>query len=335
MSENTQRISCALIVPVYNEEEAIPVFVNRIDTLFSTCTDVSPVMIFVDDGSTDNTLNVLTTLQRNDRRIIVVELSRNFGKEAALTAGLSVCGENYDTVVPIDVDLQDPPELIPEMIKKWREGFDVVLAQRVSRQSDGFLKRVTAKYFYSFINHISSVKIPPNVGDYRLLGSDAVRAVNSLPESCRFMKGLFSYIGFRTVIIPYTRMPRSAGQSKFGFWKLWNFALDGITSFSTLPLRVWSYAGVLISFFSLLLSLFFLFRTILFGSDVPGYASLIVATTFLGGIQLLGIGVLGEYIGRIFLESKNRPVYFIRRVIPPAGVGKPASKSGIAPSADH
>ena len=317
MPVQMQNISCALIVPVYNEEDAIPVFVDRIDSLFSAYPEISPAMIFVDDGSSDGTLKTLVKLQQEDKRITVVELSRNFGKEAALTAGLAVCGENYDVAVPIDVDLQDPPELVPEMIEKWREGFDVVLAQRASRQSDSFLKRLTAKYFYDFINHISSIKIPPNVGDYRLLDREAVRAINSLPESCRFMKGLFSYIGFKTAIIPYTRAPRSAGQSKFGFWKLWNFALDGITSFSTAPLRVWSYVGALISIFSLLVSLFFLFRTLLFGVEVPGYASLIVATTFLGGIQILGIGVLGEYIGRIFLESKNRPVYFIRRIIAP------------------
>ncbi len=312
-----QKTRCALIVPVYNEEDAIPVFVERVGSLFLAYPEISPAMIFVDDGSSDSTLNVLLQLQQTGKRITIVELSRNFGKEAALTAGLAVCGENYDVAVPIDVDLQDPPELVPEMIKKWREGFDVVLAQRASRQSDSFLKRLTAKYFYSFINHISSVKITPNVGDYRLLDREAVRAINSLPESCRFMKGLFSYIGFKTAIITYTRAPRSAGQSKFGYWKLWNFALDGITSFSSAPLRVWSYVGALISIFSLLVSMFFLFRTLLFGVDVPGYASLIVATTFLGGIQILGIGVLGVYIGRIFVESKNRPVYFIRRIITP------------------
>lgn len=317
MPSQTHHISCALIIPVYNEEDAIPLFIERLDNLFSHCPDVALSMIFIDDGSVDKTLETLCHVQRSDPRIIVVELSRNFGKEAALTAGLAVCGEKYDVAIPIDVDLQDPPELIPEMIKKWREGFDIVLAQRVSRKSDSFLKRFTAKYFYRIINHISSVKIPPNVGDYRLLDREAIRAINSLPESCRFMKGLFSYIGFKTTTIPYVRASRSAGQSKFGFWKLWNFALDGITSFSTMPLRVWSYVGVLISVFSLLISLFFLFRTLLFGVDVPGYASLIVATTFLGGIQLLGIGVLGEYIGRIFLESKKRPVYFIRRLISP------------------
>lgn len=312
------QISCALILPVFNEEDAIPVFIEHINKLFANRSDISLTMIFIDDGSMDKTLNILLKLQETDKRIIVVELSRNFGKEAALTAGLSICGNNsYDIAIPIDVDLQDPPELIPKMIEKWQEGFDIVLAQRVSRQSDSFLKRYTAKYFYSLINHISSIRIPANVGDYRLLNRETINAINSLPESCRFMKGLFSYIGFKTAIIPYARVPRSAGQSKFGFWKLWNFALDGITSFSTMPLRIWSYVGILISICSLLVSLLFLFRTILWGVDVPGYASLIVATTFLGGIQLLGIGVLGEYIGRIFLESKNRPVYFIRRVIIP------------------
>lgn len=309
-----QKTSCALIIPVFNEQDAIPVFMSRINEVFAGLPDIALLLVFVDDGSTDETLSLLQRLQEKDPRIIAVALSRNFGKEAALTAGLAVCGGKTDIVVPIDADLQDPPELIPEMICKWREGFDVVLARRASRRSDSFFKRASAKYFYNVINHISSVKIPSNVGDFRLLDRSAVKAINSLPESCRFMKGLFSYIGFKTVSIEYTRPVRCAGESKFRFWKLWNFALDGITSFSTVPLRVWSYVGLFISVFSLLVSLFFLLRTVLFGVDVPGYASLIVAVTFLGGMQLLGVGILGEYLGRIFLESKRRPIYFIRKI---------------------
>lgn len=306
------KVTCSLVVPCYNEQDAIPCFLKTMDDFFLSLPDVDFSLIFVDDGSKDNSLNILRTRQAHDSRITILELSRNFGKEAALTAGLAHA--KGDIVIPMDVDLQDPPTIIPEMIKKWRDGFDVVLAQRESRNQDSFLKKNTAKYFYKIINRISPINIPYNVGDFRLMDKAVVRAINTLPESCRFMKGLFSYVGFRTTIIKYERPGRSVGKSKFNFISLLNFAIDGITSFSMMPLRVWGLIGLGISLISIFISFFFLLRTIFFGTDVPGYASIIVSCTFLGGLQLLGIGIVGEYLGRVYMETKNRPIYFIRKI---------------------
>ena len=298
----------SIIAPCYNEEETIESFLRRIEEILAQINEPYEI-VFINDGSKDNTLNVLLNAKRNFKNIRIINFSRNFGKEAALTAGLDKA--RGEAAIPIDVDLQDPPELIKDLVAKWREGYDVVLAKRADRTSDSFAKRVSADLFYKLNGKISNVDIPNNVGDFRLMSKRVVEALKQLPENQRFMKGLFAWVGFKTVVIEYVREKREAGQSSFNGWKLWNFALDGITSFSTLPLRIWLYIGALVSFLSFLYGSFIILKTLIFGVDLPGYASLAVIMLFLGGIQLIGIGILGEYIGRIYSESKRRPSYII------------------------
>lgn len=298
----------SIIAPCYNEEETIEPFLRRIEEILTQINEPYEI-VFINDGSRDNTLNVLLNAKQNFKNIRIINFSRNFGKEAALTAGLDKA--RGEAAIPIDVDLQDPPELIKELVARWREGYDVVLAKRADRTSDSFAKRVSADLFYKLNGKISNVDIPNNVGDFRLMSKRVVEALNQLPENQRFMKGLFAWVGFKTVAIEYVREKREAGQSSFNGWKLWNFALDGITSFSTLPLRIWLYIGALVSFLSFLYGSFIILKTLIFGVDLPGYASLAVIMLFLGGIQLIGIGILGEYIGRIYSESKRRPSYII------------------------
>lgn len=298
----------SIIAPCYNEEETIEPFLRRIEEILTQINEPYEI-VFINDGSKDNTLNVLLNAKQNFKNIRIINFSRNFGKEAALTAGLDKA--RGEAAIPIDVDLQDPPELIKELVARWREGYDVVLAKRVDRTSDSFAKRVSADLFYKLNGKISNVDIPNNVGDFRLMSKRVVEALKQLPENQRFMKGLFAWVGFKTVVIEYVREKREAGQSSFNGWKLWNFALDGITSFSTLPLRIWLYIGALVSFLSFLYGSFIILKTLIFGVDLPGYASLAVIMLFLGGIQLIGIGILGEYIGRIYSESKRRPSYII------------------------
>jgi len=268
-------------------------------------------ILCVNDGSRDRTLDGLVAASQLDARVRVIDLTRNFGKEAALTAAIAEA--RGDLIVPFDADLQDPPEVIAQLVDKWREGYDVVLARRASRAADSLLKRWSARVFYRIHNDIADVPIPENVGDFRLFTRSVADSLKALPESCRFMKGLFAWVGFKTAVVEYRREARAAGASHFSGWTLWNFALEGITSFSTLPLRVWTYLGVSVALFALIRALWLIVRTLLYGVDVPGYASLATATLLLGGIQLIGIGVLGEYIGRIHLESKRRPIYLVRR----------------------
>ena len=302
----------SLIVPVYDEAETVALFIERVSTVFRDLAGVRIEVVFVNDGSNDDTLARILALQKSDARVRVIDLSRNFGKEAALSAGLM--DARGEVIVPIDVDLQDPPELILEMIAKWREGFDVVVGRRVNRDSDTAAKRMSASWFYRIHNAISDLQIPENVGDFRLMDRAVVDALCDMPESRRFMKGLFAWAGFRTAHVDYARPPRSAGSGKFGGWKLWNFALEGITSFSTIPLRIWTYAGFLVAAGSVLYAAFIVLTVFVRGIDVPGYASLLVAVMLLGGIQLIGIGILGEYLGRTYLESKRRPVFIVRRI---------------------
>ena len=301
----------SIVVPVYNESEAVSIFFSEVQSVLANV-DFQFEYIFVNDGSSDETLERLLELMKINEGVKVVDLSRNFGKEAALTAGLSVA--NGDAVVPMDVDLQDPPNLIPEMVKHWRKGAEVVLARRANRSVDTWAKRASASWFYKIHNKIASPKIPENVGDFRLMDIMVVNALKELPESRRFMKGIFAWLGFRSVYIDYVRAERVAGESKFNGWRLWNFALEGITSFSISPLRVWTYVGVFVSICSFAFATFVLFRSLISGVDVAGYASLIVAVTFLGGLQLIGIGIIGEYLGRAYIESKRRPPFLIRKV---------------------
>jgi Glycosyltransferases involved in cell wall biogenesis len=305
-------LALSLVIPVYNEVQSIDVFMARIDQVFAHEALVSLELVFVNDGSVDDTLVLLLERQKTDPRIRVVDLSRNFGKEAALSAGLQAA--RGQAVVPIDVDLQDPPEVILEMIAHWRNGAEVVLGHRINRDSDSWAKQVSANGFYRLHNKIADHKLPENVGDFRLMDRCVVDALQTLPESRRFMKGLFAWVGFRTTHVDYVRPERAAGESKFNGWRLWNFALEGITSFSTEPLRIWTYLGLCVSLVSFAFAIFIVLRTLISGVDLPGYASLMVAVTFLGGLQLIGIGVLGEYLGRTYIESKRRPVFLVRRI---------------------
>jgi len=304
----------SLIAPVKDEEEAIRPFLARVapilDGLFA---DGAWEILFVDDGSEDNTMAAILAAHGANPRVRAVSLSRNFGKEAALTAGLDhAAGE---AVIPIDVDLQDPPEVIGAMLAKWRDGYEVVYGVRTNRQSDSLPKRLTADLYYRAHNYLSSDKIPEHAGDFRLLDRSVVEIIKAMPERNRFMKGLFAWSGFRQAAVEYERAPRAVGRTKFRYWKLWTLALDGLTSASTMPLRIWSYIGVVIAFFTLLYAIGVVVKTIFWGSDVAGYPSLIVAILFFGSVQLISLGVLGEYVGRILIETKRRPLYVVRRKI--------------------
>jgi glycosyltransferase involved in cell wall biosynthesis len=301
----------SLVVPFYNEGEAVDAFFACVIPALEQIGDVEFEILCVNDGSRDDTLEQLVAVAESDQRVRVIDLTRNFGKEAALSAAIDEA--RGDLIVPFDADLQDPPSVIASLVEKWREGYDVVLARRANRDSDTRLKKWTALFFYRMHNAVSELQIPENVGDFRLFTREVCEAIKRLPECRRFMKGLFAWVGFRTAVVEYARAPRVAGSSKFSGWKLWNFAVEGFTSFSTLPLRVWTYVGVGVAFFAMCRALYLILRTLIYGVDVPGYASLATAILLLGGIQLIGIGVLGEYVGRIYLESKKRPVYLIRR----------------------
>ena len=308
----------SVVVPVKDEEAAIAAFVARVTPILDGLlpfVDGAPAweILFVDDGSTDATLACIAAAHARDGRVHAVSLSRNFGKEAALTAGLDhALGR---AVVPIDVDLQDPPEVIGAMLAKWREGYEVVYGVRRDRRTDSFPKRLTADLYYRAHNYLSDDKIPEHAGDFRLLDRKVVDVIRRMPERNRFMKGLFAWSGFRQAAVEYDRAPRTVGTTKFRGWKLWTLAVDGITSASTLPLRVWSYVGVVIALLSFLYAVFLIVRTTLLGIDLPGYASLMVAILFFGGLQLISLGVLGEYVGRILVEAKARPIYLVRQTI--------------------
>ncbi|MEO1852660.1 glycosyltransferase family 2 protein [Chromohalobacter sp.] len=299
----------SIVVPVMNEEGAIGAFLAAVDKALDGHVARWEV-VFVDDGSRDATLATLRDASRADARVRYLSLTRNFGKEAALTAGLAHA--HGDAIVPMDVDLQDPPHVILEFVRLWREeGFDMVYGVRGTREEDTHTKRATAGLFYRFFNRLSDTPIPHNAGDFRLMDRRVVDALNRLPERSRFMKGLFSWPGYRTTGVRYARPSRETGSSKFNYWKLWNFALDGVVSFSTWPLRIWSYCGAVIALIAFLYIVLLVGRVVLFGSDVPGYASLMTAILFFGGMQLLSIGILGEYVGRLFIETKQRPLYLV------------------------
>ena len=303
-------VKLSLVVPVFNEELAIMLFYQAV-CAHDELAGYDLELLFVDDGSRDGSARVLERLRQEDPRVVVLQLSRNFGKEAALFAGIEHA--SGEVVVPLDVDLQDPLDVIPRLLEQWRQGADVVLAKRVDRRSDSPLKRLTAEGFYRLHNRIAQTPIEENVGDFRLMSREVVDAIKELPERNLFMKGILSWVGFDTRVVEYERAPRSAGSSKFNGWKLWNLALEGFTSFSTVPLRLWTYLGGGVALLSLAYAGVMVFRKLVFGNPVPGYPSLMTAILFFGGVQLIGIGVLGEYIGRIYIETKRRPRYVLKR----------------------
>lgn len=301
----------SLLIPAFNEGAAIIGTLQRLERALESL-EQSIEVVLVNDGSEDDTLGKVQTFHSQRFNLVVVDLSRNFGKEAALSAGLQVA--SGDAVIPLDADLQDPPELIPEMIERWQQGAEVVVAHRSDRRSDSAMKRFSANGFYRLINRIAEVEIPDNVGDFRLMDRVVVDAVCALPENRRFMKGLFAWAGFRTERVEYVRPQRAAGSSKFNGFRLLNLAVEGITSFSTAPLRLATYAGALVALAAFGYVVFIVLRTLIYGVDLPGYASLISVVLFMSGVQLLALGLIGEYVGRTYMEAKRRPAYVIRRV---------------------
>lgn len=315
MRSMENRLTLAVVVPAYNEGDGLREFHARLSPVLDAL-DLDSTVIYVDDGSRDDTWTVMRDLAYDDSRVATLKLSRNFGKELALTAGLDYA--DADAVVVIDADLQDPPEVIPRFIERWREGYDVVYGTRGERAGETWLKKATAAMFYRLIGRISSTPIPADTGDFRLLGRRAHQALKGLRERHRFMKGLFAWVGFRQCALVYQRDPRHAGQSKFNYWKLWNFAIEGITSFSALPLRIATYVGLATALLAFVFGLWVVGKAILFGDPVRGYPSLMAVMLFLGGLQLLALGIIGEYLGRLFMESKQRPLYLLEVVEPPA-----------------
>lgn len=299
----------SVVVPLYNEEASCDAFFQQVLPILASVTPKYEV-VCVNDGSSDRTKEHLADWHYKDTRIKVLNLTRNFGKEHALAAGLDHA--RGQAVIPMDADLQDPPEVIPEMVAKWREGHDVVLALRVDRRVDAPTKRLTASLFYRIMAWLSDVPVPANAGDFRLLDRRVVDAFCALPERTRFSKGLFAWLGFRQAEVRYMRRSRVAGASKWQYWRLWNLAIEGISSFSTLPLRIWTYLGVLVAACAMLFATFIVVRTLVLGVDVPGYASLVVLLSLFSGINMIGLGIVGEYLGRVFLEVKRRPLYLVR-----------------------
>jgi polyisoprenyl-phosphate glycosyltransferase len=303
----------SVIVPAYNEQEVLPEFHQRLARVFATLPFRAEV-VYVNDGSNDQTLSVLQALRQGDPRVSIVDLSRNFGKEIALAAGLDhISG---DAVVIIDADLQDPPELIPRLLQAWQEGYDNVYARRTRRDGETWVKRMTAHLFYRVIQSVSRVRIPEDTGDFRLLSRRAVESLRQLREQHRFMKGLFAWIGYPSIGIDYQRDARAAGQTKWNYWRLWNLALEGITSFTIAPLKVATYIGVLIGLLAFVYASIVIYKTLVFGDPVQGYPSLMVVVLLLGGANLIAVGMLGEYLGRMFDETKSRPLYFVNAFVP-------------------
>ena len=315
MSNHSERLT--VVVAARNEEQSLPALHPRLAAVLKRLDGVEGRVLYVDDGSTDRTWEVMQRLAHQDPQVSLLRLSRNFGKELALTAGLDQIEEG--AVLILDADGQDPPELIPQFVSKWREGYDDVHGTRIQREGEGWLKRMTAAGFYRVIGRLSKTPIPADTGDFRLLSPRAVAALRQLRERHRFMKGLFGWVGFNQIAIPYRREARLAGQSNFGFWKLWNFALEGITSFSTAPLRVATYFGLMTAFFAFLFAVWIIVKAALYGDRVAGWPTMMVVILFMGGIQLIALGLIGEYLGRLYDESKQRPLYLVDIWQPGAG----------------
>jgi len=303
-----------VVIAAYNEQAALPALHDRLSTVLDGL-DIPAQVLYVDDGSSDGTWAVLEHIASCDARVGLLRLSRNFGKELALTAGLDHAGER-DAVIVLDADGQDPPELIPQFVAKWREGFEMVYGTRIARDGESWLKRLTAAGFYRVMSRLSHTPMPRDTGDFRLLSRPVLDALRQLRERRRFMKGLFAWVGYRQCAIGYHRQPRLAGRSAFSYWRLWNFALDGITSFSTAPLRAATYIGVMTALVAFVFGVWIIAKTLLYGDAVPGYPSLMTVILFLGGVQLIALGLIGEYLGRLYEEAKQRPLYLITSVRP-------------------
>ena len=310
----------SVVIPMYNEAEIVGEMHRRLAAVMATL-GAPWEAIYVNDGSRDASLRIIETLRQADRHIAVVNLSRNFGKEIATTAGLDHA--QGDAVIVIDADLQDPPEVIPDLVAAWRAGYDTVYAQRRRRDGDGWLKKATAAAFYRVMRNLGEVPLPENVGDFRLMSRRVVDAVQQLREHHRFMKGLFAWVGFPSTVVVYDREPRGAGRTKWSFWKLWNLAIEGITGFSVAPLKLATYLGLAVALFAVVFGAQLILRTLLFGNPVAGYPSLMAVVLFLGGTQLVTLGIIGEYLGRVFNETKRRPLYLVERYTP-SGVTAPA-----------
>lgn len=310
------RTSLTIVIAAFNEEASLPEMHRRLGAVLDGL-DAQATVLYVDDGSRDGTWGVLQSLAAKDPRVQLLRLARNFGKELALTAGLDHV--DSEAALVLDADGQDPPELIPAFVAKWREGYDVVYGTRTRREGESWLKRFTAAAFYRLMSRLSPTPIPADTGDFRLMSRPVLDALRQLRERQRFMKGLFTWVGFRQVSLPYERAPRLAGGSKFNYWRLWNLALEGITSFSTVPLRLATYVGVLTALGAFAWGLWIVARTVLWGDPVQGWPSLMTVMLFLGGVQLVALGIIGEYLGRLYLEVKQRPLYLVAEArLPPA-----------------
>ena len=309
--EQEKKKLVTILVPAYNEEEVLYLLYERLENLMNSNPKYDFEILLVNDGSKDKTLSIMQELRQKDKRFCYLNLSRNYGKETAMIAGLDYC--NGDAVVIIDADLQEPPELIPEMIKYWEEGYDDVYAKRRTREGETWLKKFTSKMYYKVLQAFTRIEIQKDTGDFRLLDRRCIEALRSMRESQRYTKGLFSWIGYNKKEILYDRDPRAAGKTKWNYGKLIDLSIDGITSFTTSPLRWAALIGVLVSFIGFVYMLYIIIKTLVTGIDVPGYASTMVVILFLGGIQLIFLGIIGEYLGRAFNETKHRPLYFIDR----------------------
>jgi glycosyltransferase involved in cell wall biosynthesis len=311
MPSVTQAPDVSLLIPVFNEAEALPFLLRELNQVLGQV-NLTCEIIFINDGSTDQTLDLLKNISEKDKRILIIDLSRNFGKEAALTAGLDICRGR--AAIPVDADLQDPPDLIPELIAQWGKGYDVVNAVRRSRREDSRLKRYSAHVFYRTLGRLSAINLPADTGDFRLLSRPVIDALKAMPERRRFMKGMFAWVGFRSTDIFYDRKARIAGKTTWNYFKLLNLAIEGITSFSSAPLRLAMYLGLGVAFLSMTYAAVVIFKTLVWGESVAGYASLMVALLFLGAMQLICIGISGEYLGRVYEESKGRPIYLVKSI---------------------
>jgi len=338
MNAPTPRPTLSVVVPCYNEASCLAELHARLAAVLSPLG--SWEVVYVNDGSRDDTLRLLLGLQRDDPRVAVINLSRNFGKEIALTAGLDHA--RGEAIIAIDADLQDPPELIPDLVAAWRQGYDVVYAQRRLRTGETWAKRITANLFYRLMARIGGIEMPRNTGDFRLISRRVADALTKLREQHRFMKGLFAWVGFSSKAVLYDRAPRYAGKTKWNYWKLWNLALERITAFTLMPLKLATYLGLFVALIALVYGSIIVFKTLWFGNPVAGYPSLMTVLLFLGGVQLITLGVIGEYLGRIFNETKRRPLYLVERHVPsapwPPETEKrttPAAAQGTGPAMDR